>query len=222
MNLFAPPFPAPVVGRLLALLALGASVVATPSWSADTVKESRPIGNVRTVKLIGSADLVLTQAETSSLSVEGEKDTIKYLKVEMRGDELLLSYEPKGQQRLVEFGTQGPALPAQHQIAGPDQHRRQRRHPVGFVHGSGRFRDRGRGQQRHQVRCAGRSQAAPADQRRRRRDAGRRGARAERSHRRIGRLSRRCAAEREHHDLDRRLRRRDGVGPRQPLGKDRR
>lgn len=75
---------------LFAVLASGAAT------GADTVTESRPIGNVRTVRLIGSADLVLTQSETPSLRVEGEKDTIKYLKAEMRGDELMLSYEPRG------------------------------------------------------------------------------------------------------------------------------
>ena len=94
------PAPTPLsrltVRHLLALLALGTGLAATPAHAADKVTESRSIGNVRTVKLIGSADLVVTQAETPSLTVEGDKDAVKYLKAEMRGDELLLTYEPRG------------------------------------------------------------------------------------------------------------------------------
>lgn len=87
----------PVFRSLLVLLAVGACVVSTAAAGADTVSEVRPVGdNVRTVRLIGSADLVLTQSDTTSLKAEGDKDTVKYLKAEMHGDELQLSYEPKG------------------------------------------------------------------------------------------------------------------------------
>ena len=82
---------------LFLLLAVGATVLGTPASGADRVSETRTVGdNVRTVRLIGSADLVLAQSDTTSLKVEGDKDMVKYLKAEMRGDELLLSYEPRG------------------------------------------------------------------------------------------------------------------------------
>ena len=38
-----------------------------------------------TVRLVGSADLVLTQSDTPSLSVEGDKDVLQDLRAEMRG-----------------------------------------------------------------------------------------------------------------------------------------
>lgn len=89
--------PRPAVRSALLLLAVGATLLSNAATGADIVSETRTVGdNVRTVRLIGSADLVLTQADTTSLKVEGDKDTVKYLKAEMRGDELLLSYEPKG------------------------------------------------------------------------------------------------------------------------------
>jgi hypothetical protein len=65
-----------------------------PAVAADMVTESRPVGTFKSVRLIGSADLFLTQADTASLSVEGEKDVMQYLKVETRGDELVLIYDP--------------------------------------------------------------------------------------------------------------------------------
>ena len=84
-----------VVLRCLTLAAaLAASLASTAAW-AEVVSESRPIGAFRTVRLIGSADLVLTQADTPSLTVEGDKEVVQYLKAEMHGDELMLSYEPR-------------------------------------------------------------------------------------------------------------------------------
>ena len=85
-----------------------AFLAATPVHAADVVSESRPIGTFRTVRLIGSADLVLTQAETPSLTVEGDKDTVRYLKAEMHGDELMLSYEPRGSSGWWSSGKKGP------------------------------------------------------------------------------------------------------------------
>ncbi len=88
--------PRTVVRHLLLPLAVATGLAGTAAWGDERVSESRPVGdNFRTVRLIGSADLVLTQADGPSLKVEGDKDKIKYLKAEIRGDELLLSYEPR-------------------------------------------------------------------------------------------------------------------------------
>jgi Putative auto-transporter adhesin, head GIN domain len=91
--LFSPARP---LQRLVLLLSVAASLAGATASAADVVSETRTISSFRTVRLVGSADLVLTQADTPSLTVEGEKDAMPYLKSEMRGDELLLSYEPKG------------------------------------------------------------------------------------------------------------------------------
>lgn len=86
-----------VVFHLATLLVAVAATFATgAATAADVVTESRPVGNFRTVRLVGSADLVLKQADTPALSVEGDKDVLASLKSEIRGDELFLSYEPKG------------------------------------------------------------------------------------------------------------------------------
>ena len=74
---------------------LAGVLAATPASAADVVAEPRPIGTFRTVRLVGSADLVLEQADTPSLVVEGDRDALQSLKAEVRGDELVLSYEPK-------------------------------------------------------------------------------------------------------------------------------
>jgi hypothetical protein len=74
-------------------LLLTAVVVALPASADERVSESRPVGAFRTVRLVGSANLVLKQGDTSSLTVEGDKDAMPALKAEMRGDELILSYE---------------------------------------------------------------------------------------------------------------------------------
>jgi Putative auto-transporter adhesin, head GIN domain len=84
-------------GRVgLALFAAASALLAPPVFAADEVTESRPVGEFRSVKLLGSADLVLTQADTPSLSFVGDKDAIGSMRVETRGDELVLIYEPKG------------------------------------------------------------------------------------------------------------------------------
>jgi hypothetical protein len=75
------------------LLLLATGLLATPAQAADNVSENRPIGNFKTVRLIGSADLILTQSDTPSLTVVADKDSMQYLKVETRGDELVLIYD---------------------------------------------------------------------------------------------------------------------------------
>lgn len=71
--------------------------VCLPATAADVVSEARTIGAFKTVRLVGSADLVLTQADTPALTVEGEKDQLPNLKAEVRGDELVLRYDaPRG------------------------------------------------------------------------------------------------------------------------------
>ena len=67
--------------------------VCLPVAATDLVREVRTIGAFKTVRLVGSADLVLTQADTPALTVEGEKDQLPVLKADVRGDELVLSYE---------------------------------------------------------------------------------------------------------------------------------
>lgn len=101
--------PQPALVRLVATIAfaLGTCVGAAAS-AADVASQSRPIGAFRTVRLIGSADLVLTQAETPSLTVEGDKDALPFLKAEVRGDELTLSYEPRDRHSWWNNDRKGP------------------------------------------------------------------------------------------------------------------
>ena len=67
--------------------------ICLPASAADLVREARTIGAFKTVRLVGSADLVLTQADTPALTVEAQKDQLQNLKAEVRGDELVLRYE---------------------------------------------------------------------------------------------------------------------------------
>ncbi len=76
-----------VACTVLLTCATGAAV------AADVVTETRPVGAFKSVRLVGSADLVLTQGDTPTLAVQGDRDALKDLHVETRGDELVLSYE---------------------------------------------------------------------------------------------------------------------------------
>lgn len=80
------------------------------SAAAEPVREARPIVAFKTVRLVGSADLVLTQADTPALTVEGEKDQLPNLKAEVRGDELVLRYETRwhGLARFLNRSKKGP------------------------------------------------------------------------------------------------------------------
>lgn len=82
--------------RTIRWLVVAASLVGPAAFAADATSEARPVGAFKTVRLVGSADLVLSQADTTSLTVEGSKEALPYMKAEVHGDELTLSYEPKG------------------------------------------------------------------------------------------------------------------------------
>lgn len=93
----SPRFTVPsVLLRTLRWFLIAASLAGPAAFAADVTSEVRPVGAFRTVRLVGSADLVLSQADTTALSVEGSKEALPYMKAEVRGDELTLSYEPKG------------------------------------------------------------------------------------------------------------------------------
>ena len=76
------------------LVALAMAAVA-PAAAAEVTEPRALTGTFKSVRLVGSADLVLTQSDTQSLSVEGEKEAMQYLVAETRGDELVLRYEPR-------------------------------------------------------------------------------------------------------------------------------
>ena len=76
-------------------LAATLAVFQPPARAADAVSEVRPVGTFRSVRLVGSADLLLRQSDRTTLTVEGDREMIGALRSEIRGDELLLSYEPK-------------------------------------------------------------------------------------------------------------------------------
>ena len=81
--------------RLAHFVALCAGLAAYTGAIADTASESRPVGAFKSVRLIGSADLVLKQGDASLLTIEGDKGRLSDFKVETRGDELVLRYEPR-------------------------------------------------------------------------------------------------------------------------------
>ncbi len=81
--------------RALAVLAVAASAWLAPPSAAEAASDTRVVGTFKSVKLVGSADLVLKQGDTTSLTVEGEKDALPFLLAETRGDELVLRYEPR-------------------------------------------------------------------------------------------------------------------------------
>ncbi|MEO8935779.1 MAG: head GIN domain-containing protein [Burkholderiaceae bacterium] len=99
---------AKLAGHACLLLVALVALIPTAAAAADVVSEARPLGPFRTVRLIGSADLVLTQSDTPSLVAEGDKDVVRYLKSEIRGDELMLSYEPKGSNGWWRSDSKGP------------------------------------------------------------------------------------------------------------------
>lgn len=78
-----------------ALAALAASPSARAADDDAVVKETRAIGAFKSVRLVGSADLVITQSDTPSLTVEGPKESMRAFIAETRGDELVLRYEPR-------------------------------------------------------------------------------------------------------------------------------
>ncbi len=70
-------------------------LVAGQAGASEMASETRPVGSFKSVRLIGSADLVLKQGNVPALTVEGHKNRLADLKVETRGDELVLRYEPR-------------------------------------------------------------------------------------------------------------------------------
>lgn len=85
-------------GAAVALLVAAAAMFPHAADAADVASEVRPVGAFRTVRLIGAADLVLKQGDTTSLVVEGDRDALSKLTSETRGDELVLGYESRGSQ----------------------------------------------------------------------------------------------------------------------------
>ena len=85
------------LGGLAARVALAtcAGLLAAQSGAAERVSETRAVGAFKSVRLIGSADLVLKQGDVPALVVEADKDRLSDLQVETRGDELVLRYEPR-------------------------------------------------------------------------------------------------------------------------------
>ena len=95
-TLLCPPTrqPSRLARRSIRWLVLAFAFVGPAAFGADVVSESRPVGTFRSVRLVGSADLVLSQSDASSLTVEGAREALPHMKAEVRGDELTLSYEP--------------------------------------------------------------------------------------------------------------------------------
>ena len=71
-------------------------VLVGQAGATEVASEPRPVGAFKSVRLIGSADLVLKQGDVPALTVQADKDRLQDVKVETQGDELVLRYEPRG------------------------------------------------------------------------------------------------------------------------------
>ena len=62
--------------------------------SGDIVTEERDVSGFSKIDLTCSGDVVLTQGEKDSLTIEGEDNILQYVTTEVRGDTLVLGTEP--------------------------------------------------------------------------------------------------------------------------------
>jgi hypothetical protein len=87
-----------VLFTLLALLTGACSFnmnLGVERGSGNVIMETRDVSGFSRLSLSGIGDVILTQGETESLEIEAEDNLIPYIKTEVRGNTLFISYERK-------------------------------------------------------------------------------------------------------------------------------
>jgi hypothetical protein len=78
----------------LFILALALSACGALRGSGRLKSETRPISRFDKINLAGIGEVILTQGDEVSLTVEADDNLLRYIKTEVRGDTLTLSLRP--------------------------------------------------------------------------------------------------------------------------------
>lgn len=81
------------VSFLLLLIFYSFTACTEIKGSGNVINEARDVGNFKRVSLSGSGQLIITQGNEDSLTVEGEDNIMPRIKTEVKGETLSLSYE---------------------------------------------------------------------------------------------------------------------------------
>jgi len=71
------------------IVLMGTSCI-TDRLSGQTVKETRNVSTVNSLRLTMSADVYLTQGDNQSVVVEADKDVMQYIETEAEGETLVI------------------------------------------------------------------------------------------------------------------------------------
>ena len=81
---------------LVSAFLLSACGLQTISGSGNIVSESRPVSGFDSVTLAGSGDVIITQGDSESLTVEADDNLMSYIRSEVRGGTLTLGEDDDG------------------------------------------------------------------------------------------------------------------------------
>ena len=86
-------------GLLLVVIMLAAVIVTTAcnanivNGSGDLITETREVSDFNGINLSGSGEVIVTQGDTESLTVETDDNVMEHVKSEVRGATLHLGFE---------------------------------------------------------------------------------------------------------------------------------
>lgn len=80
---------------LLVVLVIASSACNIVRGSGDIVSESREVSGFDSIDLSGSGDVIITQGETESLTIETDDNVMEHITSEVRGGTLYLGTEPR-------------------------------------------------------------------------------------------------------------------------------
>ena len=81
---------------LLAIMLTATACVGTIRGSGTVTTESRTVSDFDNVELLGSGNLIITQGESESLTVETDDNLMQYVHTDVRDGTLYLSIEEDG------------------------------------------------------------------------------------------------------------------------------
>lgn len=96
---------------ILGALMMSACGITVVRGSEEVVTENRAVSNFDSISFSGSGDLVITQGDTEGLTVEAEKNLMKYIRTVVRGRTLHIYLDP------ISMITINPKVPMRFQVA---------------------------------------------------------------------------------------------------------
>jgi len=81
------------------IILLFSALIANGCQSANVVTEERPVSDFNCVSLSGGGEVVITQGDEESLTVEAEGSMMSYIKTEVQDGTLILGFTDEAQQK---------------------------------------------------------------------------------------------------------------------------